>query len=94
MASPMGAGAQAAGMAGQQSAQGQAPVGTPPSGSDIRAVTGEFRELAQKIQELAGKYPEFQTAAADFLPKLMKVMSQIAGNPQRVQSASAPPNVA
>jgi len=69
---------------------GQGPVGGT-ANSDPRMIIAEFRQLAQKIQELAGKYPEFTQAAAKMLPEIQKSMSQIVGNPNRVQDKAAPP---
>jgi hypothetical protein len=51
----------------------------------------EFVKVAQAVQQLAQKYPEFTENAAEILPLLEKGMAKVAGNPQRTPERQAPP---
>ncbi len=51
----------------------------------------DFRELAQKVQQLQAKYPEFTEGSLAILKEIKKAMSQVSGNPQRTPEKQAPP---
>jgi len=77
---------------GALASQGQGQDQTPNSGQQqARQVLDEFRSLAETVQGLAKKYPEFVEAATQILPLISKGMSLAAGNPERVPEKQAPP---
>lgn len=51
----------------------------------------EFVSLAQQVQQLAQRYPEFTEVATQILPLIQKGMSRVAGNAQRQPERQAPP---
>jgi len=64
--------------------------GQGPSGSGKETIQ-EFRALAESINGLAGKYPEFTQAAAKMLPEIQKALAAIIGNPNRTPEKQPPP---
>lgn len=75
---------------GQQAQNPQQPTGDP-SQQQAAQILNEFRPLAETIQKLGQKYPEGQEEAAMILKAVEKWMTKVAGNPQRVSEAKAPP---
>jgi len=73
--------------------QGQGPAGTAAQGDPQQAVSA-FRALAQMVQTLAQKFPEGTQEASSILPLIQKWMARSVGDPNRVKSQQAPPNVA
>jgi hypothetical protein len=72
---------------GQDQGQSSTDSGQP----QTKAVLDEFRGLAETIQGLAKKYPEFVDAATQILPLIQKGMVRVAGNPERTPERQAPP---
>ena len=83
----MGSPAMAGGMAsqqGQSQQQGQGQQGP-------QQAVQEFTQVAQQIQQLAKKYPEFVESAAQILPMIEKGLTKIAANQERTPDRQAPP---
>ncbi len=78
---------------GQPSGNGQggSPAGQQDQQQGPRQAIEEFRTLAQQIQQLAQKYPEFVESATQILPLIQKGMVKIAGNQERTPEPKAPP---
>jgi len=75
---------------GQQPPNPQSQTGDPQQ-QQAQAMLQEFRPLADAVQQLGKKYPEGQEEAATILKSVEKWMGKVAGNPQRVPEAKAPP---
>ncbi len=76
-------------MAGGMASAGQSQPGQ--AGQGPQQAVQEFTQLAQQIQALAKKYPEFVEGAAQILPMIEKSLTRIAGNPERTPDRQAPP---
>ena len=90
MATPPMAGAGGGGGMASGNGQSQPQPGQDPSGGSKQAIQ-EFIQIAQAIQALAKKYPEFTEDAAAILPMIEKGMAKVSGNPQRTPEKQAPP---
>lgn len=88
--SPAGGGAGGP-AAGSGAASGAAP-GSQPSGQQVGQVMEKFRPLADTVRQLGQQFPEGQEEAVQIMKALQGWMAKVAGNPQRVQEAQAPPN--
>jgi hypothetical protein len=67
---------------------GGQPQGDP---NQARAAIEDFRQLAQMVQVLAQKYPEFTEAATQIMPLIQSGMVKVAGNSSRTPDQQAPP---
>jgi hypothetical protein len=76
-------------MAGGMASNGQSSQGQ--AGQGPQQAVQEFTKVAQDIQLLAKKYPEFVESAAQILPLIEKGLTKIAANPQRTPDRQAPP---
>jgi len=62
-----------------------------PSQQQAQQMLQKFRPLAEAVQQLGKEFPEGQEEAAMILKAVEKWMTKVAGNPQRVSEAKAPP---
>jgi transcription initiation factor TFIID subunit TAF12 len=64
----------------------------PTQPGQVQQVMEQFRPLADTVKQLGSQYPEGQEEAVQIMKALQSWMAKVAGNPQRVPDAQAPPN--